>query len=305
MKKVRNLSIVAACTVFSVLAIIPTAFSAEGAQSMYRLYNPNSGEHFYTADVFEVWEVQDAGWTFEGIGWTAPVSSSTPVYRLYNPNAGDHHYTTDPAERDMLTGVGWNYEGVGWYSDDTGAVPLYREYNPNASTGAHNFTTDSDEDSMLVAAGWDAEGVAWYGRDWQSDGNRVGNYYRIYSLDVDWSADQKMWARPSRSVEVSSESGNDISFSLHYSSRNCARMSDTASITALVDDDCASFSYRDTRKNTGTGQMIFGTDSVSLLVAESTPGRDNYLSTDGKWVLLKRMTDDEFSRLGISYEYAS
>ena len=36
---------------------------------MYRLYNPNSGEHFYTASTNERDELLAAGWHDEGIAW--------------------------------------------------------------------------------------------------------------------------------------------------------------------------------------------------------------------------------------------
>jgi hypothetical protein len=130
---------------------------------MYRLYNPNSGEHFYTESEYEKGKLVVAGWRDEGTAWFAPEKSDTPVYRLYNPNAGDHHYTTSGAERDALKSAGWQYEGVGWYSDDNETVPVYRQYNPNARTGAHNFTTNKGENDFLVTKGWKAEGIAWYG----------------------------------------------------------------------------------------------------------------------------------------------
>ena len=130
---------------------------------MYRLYNPNSGEHFYTASAGEKDHLVSVGWNYEGIGWTAPEKSNTPVYRLYNPNAGDHHYTMNVGERNYLVSVGWNDEGIGWYSDDAQGVPLYRQYNPNAETGSHNYTTNKSENDWLVGLGWNAEGIGWYG----------------------------------------------------------------------------------------------------------------------------------------------
>lgn len=130
--------------------------------NMYRLYNPYSGEHFYTAFSQEVGSCVVQGWRYEGVGWSAPVESETPVYRLYNPFAGDHHYTTDAQESVSLQAAGWKYEGVGWYSDDAKTVSLYREYNPNAIVGTHNFTGDSVEHESLVEKGWKDEGVAWY-----------------------------------------------------------------------------------------------------------------------------------------------
>lgn len=132
------------------------------AVSMYRLYNPNSGEHFYTGSVAERVHLVRIGWRNEGIGWYAPLASSTPVYRLYNPNAGDHHYTASKTERDYLISVGWNDEGIGWYSDDAKAVSLYRQYNPNAKTGSHNYTVSKGENDQLVGLGWHAEGIGWY-----------------------------------------------------------------------------------------------------------------------------------------------
>ncbi|MBQ9057657.1 MAG: leucine-rich repeat protein [Atopobiaceae bacterium] len=130
---------------------------------MHRLYNPNSGEHFYTGSTAEKNNVVAAGWRYEGIGWYAPSWSRTPVYRLYNPNAGDHHYTTNEGEKNYLVKVGWRDEGIGWYSDDAKSVPLYRQYNPNAKAGSHNFTTSLGENNMLVSVGWRAEGIGWYG----------------------------------------------------------------------------------------------------------------------------------------------
>jgi len=132
-------------------------------QVMYRLYNPYSGEHFYTASAEERDSVVAAGWTDEGEGWTAPMLSSKAVYRLYNANAGDHHYTMDTEELNTLVRAGWEYEGVGWYSDDNEGVPLYREYNPNQEACNHNYTTDKAEHDGLVELGWQDEGIGWYG----------------------------------------------------------------------------------------------------------------------------------------------
>ena len=129
---------------------------------MYRMYNPNSGEHFYTKAAQERDNLVKAGWRYESIGWTAPGKGEV-VYRLYNPNAGDHHYTLNGAERDMLIQKGWRYEGTGWQAG--GKTAVYRLYNPNAKSGAHHFTTSKEEYEWLARLGWRKEGVAWYGAD--------------------------------------------------------------------------------------------------------------------------------------------
>ncbi|MGM0300740.1 hypothetical protein IGI66_000323 [Enterococcus sp. AZ048] len=132
-----------------------------GTEAMYRVYNPNSGEHFYTRDSNEKNTLLQAGWRYEGVAWDAP-QSGAPVYRMYNPNAGDHHYTLDAAERDNLKRAGWRYEGISWYSG--GTQPLYRLYNPNAKTGTHHYTLNTNERDHLKQVGWRYEGIAWYGK---------------------------------------------------------------------------------------------------------------------------------------------
>ena len=134
----------------------------DAGHAMYRLYNPNSGEHFYTASVEERNHLMWCGWKAEGIAWTAP-SWGTPVFRLYNPNAGEHHYTTSEVERAVLQYAGWNDEGIGWYTDNSQRVPVYRVYNPNAYANNHHYTPHAGERDVLVDMGWRDEGVGWYG----------------------------------------------------------------------------------------------------------------------------------------------
>ena len=135
-------------------------------QSVYRLYNQYTGEHFYTTNYDEMQNLKALGWNFEGEGWIAPQTSSTKVYRLYNPYApgGDHHYTTSEEEYNALKDAGWSQEGVVFYSasaDD--GVAIYRWYNPYAASGIHHYTSNKDENSAIAVAGWEEEGVGFYG----------------------------------------------------------------------------------------------------------------------------------------------
>lgn len=157
--------------VVATLTVPISSAHAADTQLMYRLYNPNSGEHFYTADVNERDATIAVGWSYEGEGWTAPVSSNTPVYRLYSGT--DHHYTTSAVERDSLVDSGWLDEGIGWYSDDSRRIPLYRQFNPNVdpsaptnNSGSHNYTISLQEHNLLVKEYlWHDEAIAWYGVD--------------------------------------------------------------------------------------------------------------------------------------------
>lgn len=157
------LDIAAAARVVSGGKKIPTIESVS-TNEMYRMYNPISGEHFYTESGAERNHLIVVGWRYEGIAWNAPKTGS-PVYRLYNPNAGDHHYTLSAVERDHLVSVGWRYEGIGWRSASSQGVSLYRLYNSNAISGAHHYTTSSFESQSLQYLGWSYEGIGWYGSE--------------------------------------------------------------------------------------------------------------------------------------------
>lgn len=140
-------------------AAIATTEAAQNLQNVYRMYNPNSGEHFYTASQAEALHLFTVGWRWEGIAYEADKSSGAPVYRVYNPNAGNHFYTTNKAEADHLVSVGWRREGISWYA--TGNQLLYRLYNRNSPIGEHLYTTSAAERDNVIRAGWSYEGTAW------------------------------------------------------------------------------------------------------------------------------------------------
>ena len=68
-------------TFANIVSAVITATSVDGAKTakckitvlesvvMYRLYNPNSGEHFYTGSQSEIKTIVAAGWKNEGIAW--------------------------------------------------------------------------------------------------------------------------------------------------------------------------------------------------------------------------------------------
>lgn len=144
---------------------------AESANPLYRLYNPGSGEHFYTKSQNEKNTLFQLGWIYEGIGWNAPQNGS-PVYRVYNPNSGEHHFTMDLNERSVLVQLGWKDEGTAFFASDSSSVPVYRLFNPYATdAGSHHYTTSVSEMNLLVKAGWKNEGIGWHA---QSEGSLLG-----------------------------------------------------------------------------------------------------------------------------------
>ncbi|MGO5288622.1 hypothetical protein [Pseudoscardovia suis] len=55
--------------------------------AMFHLYNPNSGEHFYTWNAAEIDSLVCAGWESEGRDWATSAGGDL-AYCLHNPNAG-------------------------------------------------------------------------------------------------------------------------------------------------------------------------------------------------------------------------
>ncbi|MCB2186251.1 MAG: VCBS repeat-containing protein [Deltaproteobacteria bacterium] len=132
-----------------------------GTAALYRLYNPNSGKHYYTAKTSERDALVAAGWRFErveGYIYTTQVVGSSQVYKLYNTNTGSHLYTTSASEvaQILATMPEWQQvSSLGFaflQARDTSITAMYRAYNPNAAY--HFFTTRYVELQNAVAAGY-------------------------------------------------------------------------------------------------------------------------------------------------------
>ena len=154
-----------AVTVFTLPTADVKAADTLNEIEVYRLYNPDNGEHLYTTDINErnvLYEKQ--GWGYEGIGWYAP-TTGTPVYRLYNNVLCNHLYTTDTNEINVLTSMpdtAWTVDNNNqplFYSG--GDVSIYRVYNEGLQ-GMHHLTTDKNEYDILPTYGWAQEGVSLY-----------------------------------------------------------------------------------------------------------------------------------------------
>lgn len=128
---------------------------------IYRVYNPNSGEHLHTLDSGERDNLMGIGWVYEGISMQID-GSGNDLYRVYNPNSGEHFYTKDSGEQQNLVANGWHAEGVAWKTPESGEA-VYRVYNPNArDAGSHHYTLEASERDGLVSQGWKNEGTSWF-----------------------------------------------------------------------------------------------------------------------------------------------
>ena len=76
-----------------------------GAAAIFRMYNPNSGRHYYTASAGERDSLRGVGWIYEkdeGFIYTALQTGTTEVFRLYNNNSGVHLYTASAGEKNAI-----------------------------------------------------------------------------------------------------------------------------------------------------------------------------------------------------------
>ena len=281
--------IVLACAAAVALVVAALAFTASPAKAyaddgvpMYRLYNPYTGEHFYTASADECDNVVVAGWIYEGVGWVAP-SSGEPVYRLYNEFGGEHHYTPDATERASLLAAGWSDEGESWYSG--GSVPLYREYNPNMSSCNHNYTTNATEHGNLVGIGWSDEGVAWYG---EAEG---------YIVPEDA---ESAWVGRWNLVDAhADETVNGISLDrntlLMFSAMGYYVYVDLAadgSLTGFVSGGGETYSYSDSTwaaKDATTGYVFASYEDSSGWARLTLADGKLTISSDGGWAVLEKI----------------
>lgn len=132
---------------------------------LYRLYNPYTHEHFFTAETTENDNLVRLGWKSEGgVGYIYKHGEKGGVYRLYNPTTGEHHYTTKEDEVADCVKAGWKNEGVKWFSaqnKDVTLNKLYSMYNPYEKKFYHHYTADAKEIEQMVKAGWRKEEVKW------------------------------------------------------------------------------------------------------------------------------------------------
>lgn len=138
------------------MAMAPVTVPKVGAP-VYRVYNTDTGEHFYTVNDGERAALLGDGWTDEGVAWNCP-QPEIAVYRMYNPHK-KHHFAPDFNEAESLQKTGWTFEGVQFFGAASGQ-PIYRVYNHDS--GDHLLTANESEYRAMVNAGWMDEGIVFY-----------------------------------------------------------------------------------------------------------------------------------------------
>lgn len=123
------------CYVFAVGPVF--APPVPGSVVLNRLFNPDTGDHFYTTSASEAQNaVTSAGYRSEGFAcWVfpSPTSGAIPLFRLWN-GENDHFYTVSQNNKDSaIREADYRDEGIACYvlgGPVAPAVPFYRMYKP-------------------------------------------------------------------------------------------------------------------------------------------------------------------------------
>ncbi|MCB2187325.1 MAG: VCBS repeat-containing protein [Deltaproteobacteria bacterium] len=121
-----------------------------GTVALHRLYNPNSGRHYYTKNNAERDALVAAGWNFErDEGYLFTAASVAPadtveVFRLYHPVIGTHLYTKFASE------AAWVVANLPPWEQQTSLGWAFNSLTVGARVAAEN--TVSPDSSLLRAA---------------------------------------------------------------------------------------------------------------------------------------------------------
>jgi hypothetical protein len=142
----------------------------EQLTTIYRLYNPGTGFHLFSANRGEIDRITGQGFVNEGVAYRTSAVASQALHRFYQVALGRHFYSANNAERDALVAnpaSGYLYEGVAYQVYAATAAPLnttpvMRFYDPVAAT--HFYTASPAEQQVLQTTrpDWVMEGVAWH-----------------------------------------------------------------------------------------------------------------------------------------------
>ena len=167
-------------------------FSAYGPTLIERLYQPDSGDYFYTTSSSEACGSVHLGYIWDGVVMqSATGSNAVPVYRLMN--LGRHYFTIDSTVRAGDIADGFHDEGVAFYaysSVQTNSLPVY-----SLTDGPTTVLTSAGAEgqSFVGQYGYNSLGIAFYTPNLDSNGNEAvqrlarpngERFYTIYSSEA-------------------------------------------------------------------------------------------------------------------------
>jgi len=160
----------ATASVLATAAVTSTPIDSAAVTAVYRFFDTQTGDHFYTTSTAEKAQIQQTmpWFTYEGTPWATPVkgAGTVDVFRFLDTSSNAHFFTTSASERDQIikTSPSYKYEGVAFeaYADASapGTVTLERFFN--TQTGQHHFAGNAEEAAGInygaAGPGWVDEG---------------------------------------------------------------------------------------------------------------------------------------------------
>ena len=138
--------------------------------SVYRLYQPSSGMHLFSANNFEIDLLTQGSQPFihEGIAFNVGHGADVDVHRFYNHLSNHHLYSTNSFEMQLLMdNTDYIHEGISFKvfdidSAEMNRMPVFRFYD--SDSGHHYLTSSQQERSIWQTfnSSWLYEGIAWY-----------------------------------------------------------------------------------------------------------------------------------------------
>lgn len=126
------------------------AAQAAGSTAIHRMYNPNSGRHYYTLGDGERSFLVSQGWRYEkdeGFMYPTQVAGTTEVYRLYNRLSGTHLFTEDASQKNAILtqlSFAWTqHTSLGFAFAASAAATAAEPQAAAPSTSAAAFAADS------------------------------------------------------------------------------------------------------------------------------------------------------------------
>lgn len=155
------------------LQALSQIWGAASRVQVYRLYNPQSRQHLFSANSTEIDALtgsQGMGFVNEGVAYATSGSAPQGLHRFFQTATGRHFYSANDQERDLIVAnpaSGYVYEGVayrvyGSASPPQGGTAVVRYFDP--LQGSHFYSASVQEQAILQSSQptWVREGIAWY-----------------------------------------------------------------------------------------------------------------------------------------------
>jgi hypothetical protein len=156
---------------------------AKDAADVYRLFNPQTGDHLYTINKEEADAATRGGYRAEGVvgeAYSGKREGTEAVERFYNPYTGAHILSTDPKEQQTLGSLGYTYEGTAFYAPtQTTQAADQPSQSINSSAPSQPDNSAAASQPSVVEQYWQAANSAPETKQVNDDGQNREGYYDL------------------------------------------------------------------------------------------------------------------------------